>query len=108
MPENNQDDNNSSQNVVANLTLDQTIDEPDIHITNQQGVDISGNIVTNTTFTTTDTNDEVQINETLTNVVVSYYDDDSSGNNLNLINQIKSCADQLQCSDFHGKGTIDD
>jgi len=103
MPDNNQDDNNST-----NLTLDQTIDEPDVHITNQQGTDISGNIVTNTTFTTTDTNDEVQINENLTNVVVSYYDDDSSGNNFNLINQIKSCADQLQCSDFHGKGTIDD
>jgi hypothetical protein len=92
---------------ITNLTLDQTINEVGDVVVNQQGATISGNVVTHTTFTTTDTTSDAQITQNLIEVVSSYYDD-SAGTNQQLINQISDYAQQIQCSDFHGKGTIDD
>ena len=65
-------------------------------------------MVTHTTFVTTDTNNDVQINEDLKQVISSYYDDENSAPNMALINQIRDYAGMIQCDDFHGKGSIDD
>jgi hypothetical protein len=95
----------SSNDNITNFTLNQTITEPSLTVVNQQGTTDSGNNVTHTTFTTTSSQSDVQINEDLKQVVSSYYDDTT---NQQLINQIRNYAGQIQCSDFHGKGSIDD
>ena len=79
-------------------------------IENQQGTDASGSDITQTTFDTT--NPEIydpQIHQNLSQTIETYNDIatvDSSANIL--LNEIKMYANELQCSDFHGKGTIDD
>lgn len=79
-------------------------------ITNEQTIDTSGNDSWNTTFIST--NPELydpDITENLTQSVEIYNDElDPNSQNSILINQIKSYASQITCSDFHGKGTIDD
>ena len=49
------------------------------------------------------------IHENLTEEINTYNDEtDPSGQSVILLNQIRSYASQIQCSDFHGKGSIDD
>jgi hypothetical protein len=50
-----------------------------------------------------------QIQQNLTQEI-SIYDDqtDLSGQTVTLLNQIKSYASEINCSDFHGKGSIED
>ena len=96
-----------SDNVITYFTLNQVISDSNTTTVNQQGTTIKGNNVTTTTFTTTDISANVIINENLQQVVAAY-SDDISGNNAELINTIRSYASQIQCEDFHGKGSIDD
>jgi hypothetical protein len=100
-----QDTSTGSTDNITNFTLNQTISDPSTTVVNQQGTTVSGTNVTHTTFTTTSLESDVQINQDLKQVVSSYYDDI---NNQQLINQIRNYAGQIQCSDFHGKGSIDD
>ena len=69
-------------------------------------IDVSTNIVTNETdviFTTGDPNIYVpQIYQDLDQNIV-FRDD-----NEDILNQIKACAIEIKCEDFHGKGSIDD
>ena len=69
-------------------------------------IDVSTNIVTNETdviFTTGDPNLYVpQIYQDLDQNIV-FRDD-----NEDILNQIKACAIEIKCEDFHGKGSIDD
>ncbi len=88
----------------VHLTLDQTITNDNYVVTNQQGQQADGTEITQSTFLTTNTN-APNITEQLTETVVQYYDDDESNV---LLNQIKEYALEFKCSDFHGKGTIDD
>jgi hypothetical protein len=92
---------------IAQLSLDQTIVEPGIIITNQQGETADGTGVTHTTFTTTDPTFDPQITQNLLETVDiknASYDDTSSA----VLAEIKTYASKISCSDFHGKGSIDD
>lgn len=114
-PTNHSNSNSNSNNVnildlsdnIVNYILNQTISDANTTTTNTQGTTLSGNMVTHTTFNTTDNSGNINITENLEEVVVSYYDD-TSGNNMALINQIRSYANEIKCEDFHGKGSIDD
>jgi hypothetical protein len=65
--------------------------------------------VIHTTFQSYDASGVVDIRESLTENVTIYDDDDDvSGQNTAIVNQIKWYASQIQCESFHGKGTIDD
>ena len=95
----------ASDNII-NYTLNQTIKDDNTTTINTQGTTASGNMVTQTTFTT-DVSGNININKNLQQVI-AYDDDYSSTNNMALINQIRSYANEIKCEDFHGKGSIDD
>ena len=108
----------SYNNVVADMSFniptiityikDETIVEPGLEIQNKEGLTASGDYVAYTQFDTT--NPELydpQIEEKLLEKVETYDIDPTSENAL-LVSQIKDYASKIQCSDFHGKGTIDD
>lgn len=77
-------------------------------VQNTQGPDASGNEVTHTTFNTTDPEVDFQVEEDLTGIVVAYYDNTQETETAKLLGDIQNYASKIQCSDFHGKGTIDD
>ena len=77
-------------------------------VENTQTVDVSGNVDTQTTFVTTATDSDVQITQDLSGNVDAYFDNTSNATTSVLLNQIKDYATKIQCSDFQGKGTIDD
>lgn len=77
-------------------------------VTNEQYADASGNQHTETQFITTDPTSDVQITEDLSGNVVKYYDDTHDSTKSAIIAQIESYAAEIQCSSFHGKGSIDD
>jgi hypothetical protein len=95
---------------IVNLTLNQTLDVSGTHVVNKQGSAADGTEVTHTTFVTTATDSDVDISQNLVGLVQSYYDDKANLNSpTNLVlQQIKTYAEQIQCSDFQGKGSIDD
>ena len=106
-----------TENVVSqplnpsnvNLTLNQTLTGDGYVITNQQGSLPDGTEVTKTTFISSDPENHIpNIVEDLTETVTKYYDDEQTGPSSVLINQIKDYAVKIKCSDFHGKGTIED
>jgi hypothetical protein len=95
--------------VITTYLNDQTIIEPGFVIHNQEGLTASGDYVAYTTFDTTNPASDVQITERLLEDVGSYNDIlDTNNENSQLLLQIKDYAGKIQCSDFHGKGTIDD
>ncbi len=97
--------------VIVTYTLNETIDISGAKITNQQGTDASGNVITQTKFDTTDlSGEDVTINENLVGIVEKYYDDEANSlSHTNLVlNQIRDYAQKIQCSDFQGKGTVED
>jgi hypothetical protein len=96
----------TSVNLVI-TQLDQTIVEPGIKIINQQGIDANKNEVTHTTFTTTDPTFDTQINENLIETVIISDIPDTPASTL-ILSDIKLYASKITCSDFHGKGSIDD
>jgi len=96
-----------SSNIV-NYTLNQIDKETGYTVVNQQGTDPSGSEITFTSFTTTDPSSNVQITENLKGVVEKYYDDEQDGETAIILQDIRKYAAQIQCSDFHGKGTISD
>ena len=98
----------SGDDVITNFTLNETISDSTTTTVNQQGTTTLNNEVTHSTFTTTNTQIDTQINEDLKEVISTYYDDVNTSPNNALINEIRSYAEQIQCSDFHGKGSIDD
>ena len=102
---------NSNSSVVVNYTLNEVIDISGARITNQQGAAADGTEVTHTTFQTTDLSGlDLTLREDLSGVVQSFYNDevDQSSQTNVVLNQIKMYASKINCSDFQGKGTIDD
>jgi len=75
-------------------------------ITTSQGVDASNASVENVVFQTTDPSG-IQIYENLTEKITTYDDENNTQTEI-LLNQIQEYANQIQCSKFHSKGTIDD
>ena len=74
-------------------------------ITTKTGKDASGSQITNIVFESAQPN----IYENLTESVSTYNDEtDPSGQSVILLNQIRSYAQEIQCTDFQGKGSIDD
>jgi len=95
--------------VINTYLKNQTIVEPGLVIKNREGLTASGDYVAYTTFDTTDPASDVQVTERLLEDVGSYNDIlDVNNENSQLLLQIKDYAGKIQCSDFHGKGTIDD
>lgn len=86
-----------------------TIIEPGLEI-NQVISQNNSNSVVQTTFISTEPDKyDPNITENLSQVI-HIYDDHADMTNINaiLMNQIKDYATKINCSDFHGKGTIDD
>jgi hypothetical protein len=94
--------------IITKFTLNETIVDPNTVVTNQQGTTALNNQVTHTTLTTTNNELDTQLNQDLKEVISTYYDDINTSPNNALIQEIRSYAEQIQCSDFHGKGSIDD
>lgn len=96
--------------TIATYIVNETIVEPGLEIKNKEGLTASGDYVAYTTFDTT--NPELydpQIQEKLLETVDTYADDSNpASENAILLSQIKDYASKIQCSDFHGKGSIDD
>ena len=95
---------------IVDFTLDQTIDLPGATVVNQQGTAVDGTEVTTTTFNTDASGSNLTLKEDLSGAVHSYYNDESDPNSpTNLVlNEIKDYASKINCSDFKGKGTVDD
>lgn len=101
MPEH--DDNHDNEHDHGNSNDESS----GVLITNKTEIDASGNRISTTTLTTLDPSANLQVSETLQNVI-STYNDETPDLNENILNQIKDYASQIQCSKFHGNGTIDD
>jgi hypothetical protein len=99
---------------LSTLTLNQSYDISGggAHVTNQQGKNQDGENVTYTTYDTVPhvDNDAVKITEDLTQTIKSTYDDGNGANPVTtaLMNDIKAYAADIKCTDFQGKGTIED
>jgi hypothetical protein len=70
-----------------------------------QFTDASGTVITHATFDTIDPTSDIQITEDLSGSALTFYDDSTHNA---LLGQIRVYAGQINCADFHGKGTIDD
>jgi len=94
---------------ITDVSSSYVVDGTGYEITDTTGYTVDGSYVINTTFVTTDPSSNIQITENLTEVFSTYDDEDISGSQVSLLmNQIKQYAGEIKCSDFHGKGTIDD
>ena len=94
--------------IVSDLSYS-VVDGPGYEITNQKGTGSDGSKITRVTFTTTDPSSNPQIYENLTESIISYNDEtDPNSQTDQLLNQIRTYAAEIKCSDFHGKGSIDD
>jgi hypothetical protein len=99
--------NNSSINSVF-VDASNTIIGDGYVVQNTQGTDSSGNEITNTTFETTDSLVDFQVFEDLSGIVEAYYDNTGETDTALVLKDIQDYGSKIQCSDFHGKGTIDD
>lgn len=98
----------SAPQTVAN-TVSQTIIETGLEIHTEQGVAEDGTTVLHTQFISTHPElYDPDITEDLVENVVVYDDQEAGEVNAELVNEIKLYASKIKCTDFHGKGTIDD
>jgi len=82
------------------------IDASGFQFTIQQGQSVDGSQITKEHVVTVDPSLNPQIEETLSQIVTTYNDEVGSTNDI--LNEIKMYANEIQCEDFQGKGTIDD
>lgn len=96
--------------TIAHVINTVITDGSGYEIVNKTGADVSGSAVTQVTFDTT--MPEVydpQIHQKLSEVIEIYNDEaEASGQTELLLNEIEGYAAEIKCSDFHGKGSIDD
>lgn len=96
-------DDNQTFNIQNSTT---TIVEPGLEI-NQIISENNSNSIIQTTFVSTEPDKyDPNITQNLSQVV--NIDGEVTDANNELVNQIKDYASKISCSDFHGKGTIDD
>jgi hypothetical protein len=101
--------NNNTYYTDTSWNTTTTLIEPGLEI-NQVISQNNSNSVVQTTFASTEPDKyDPNITENLAQVI-QIYDDRADMTNINaiLMNQIKDYATKINCSDFHGKGTIDD
>jgi len=93
---------------IVDFSMNTTTNGVGYQIVNQQGWTVDGSFATVTQFFTTDASLDTQITENLEQIVTTYNDEivDSSINAV--FHQIQMYASEIKCSDFHGKGSIDD
>jgi hypothetical protein len=97
--------------VIVNYSTNETITHTGFEVVNQIGTTQDGEHVVHTTFTSTDPNHFLpNIEENLVEVIDVYNDElpGSTNSHAELFNELTLYASKIQCSDFHGKGTIDD
>lgn len=96
----------------STITLNQAYDISGggAHVINQQGINTEGDHATYTGFDTVPhvENDAVFITQKLEQTVTNTYDNSSNPVTTQVINDIKMYAQEIKCTDFQGKGTIDD
>jgi len=107
-----EDDADCSANIfippIVDFSLNTTIDGSGYEINFQQGVSVDGSNITIATFESTQPElYDPDITENL-NQVITTYDDETTSQTAAVLAEIQSYAAQIQCSDFHGKGSIDD
>ena len=98
----------SPVNVPTTQQTDPSSNTVGYVVINNQFSDASGNEHTQTQFITTDPSSDVQIFQDLSSNTIHYYDDSNDSGKSAIIAQIKTYAEEIKCSDFHGKGSIDD
>jgi len=97
---------NNSSNNVTDTSMNSVIIEPGLEIRNTMSLNDPDKFI-NTTFTSTEPQKyDPNITQNLL-VEISSIDDITNENQM-LLNQIKQYATNINCSDFHGKGTIED
>jgi hypothetical protein len=91
-------------NIIADLST-VVVNGTGYTVTTKTGEDASGNQITNIVFNSSSPN----IEENLTETISMYNDEtDPSGQSTILLKQITAYAAEIKCSNFHGKGSIDD
>lgn len=95
---------------IVDISMTNVIDGVGYEIEEIIGDDISGNYINRTLFTTDEPEIyDPQIEQNLTHIVEDYDDTNIIDGSANiLLEQIKGYAAELNCSDFHGKGSIED
>jgi hypothetical protein len=101
------DISNALINPIVDVSYVSVVDGSGYTIVTESGNTNDGSFAINTTFHTTDPSFNNQITENLTEVFKTYNDEQQSETNA-LLSQIQTYASQINCSQFHGKGTIDD
>ena len=94
--------------VFTNVVYSNTFVNGNVNIQDTMGTTINGNFATQSTFNTIDPTLDTQITQNLVETVDSYYDDACNTQTAVVMAQISNYASKIQCSDFHGKGSIDD
>lgn len=101
--------NTLSTSDISTYIINQTVNDGLTITTNIQGIDISGTVHTDTSFTTIVNNMiDIQIDQSLDSEVIITNNTTTDNSSNRLLEQIKSYAQEIQCSDFHGKGTLTD
>jgi len=95
--------------VVSDLSSS-IIDGSGYEIKTIHGTGSDGSKITRVTFTTTEPDKyDPQIYENLTETITTYNDETDPNSQTNLLlNEIRTYAAEIQCTDFQGKGSIDD
>jgi len=93
---------------IVDFSMNLTIDGSGYTITDQQGWTADGSFATISKFLTTDASSDVQITENLEQLVTTYNDEILDPSINAVFSQIQLYASEIKCSDFHGKGSIDD
>lgn len=91
---------------IVDFSLNQVTVDSSMQYIVQQGTTADDSFATFVSLTTIDPSLNPQIEENLQQVVTIY--NDEVGKNSDILNEIRLYASQIQCDDFHGKGTIDD
>jgi len=96
----------TSSNNVTDTSMNSVIVEPGLEIRNTMSLNDPEKFI-NTTFTSTEPEKyDPNITQNLLVEITSI--EDVTNENQMLLNQIKQYATNINCSDFHGKGTIED
>ncbi len=90
---------------IVTISEQTTFEEPGLEIVKTTGYDISGNFEKTVTFTSTEP--ELYDPDITENLIQSTEIIDNTESS-QIVSQISFYASKISCSDFHGKGTIDD
>lgn len=94
--------------LFTDVSVNYVVDGSGYEITYKQGATHDSSFVSFNQFDTTDVSFIPQIDEDLLQVSREYNDELADSSNNSILNQIRYYASEINCSDFHGKGSIDD